>query len=119
MLEDLFDAGPGLDALINSVRQQANRVIELSPNTPDEAAQVLASITAPSALADFLAANLQAEAPEKQRMLEEMDVERRLRLIAARLATPAGRAGAAEQDPVARSRRTSTRASGGTTCRSR
>ena len=87
VLEDLLDAGPGLDALIASVRQQANRVIELSPNTPDEAAQVLASITAPSALADFLAANLQAEAPEKQRMLEELDVERRLRLIAARLAT--------------------------------
>ncbi len=87
VLEDLLDPGPGLDALIASVRQQANRVIELSPNTPDEAAQVLASITAPSALADFLAANLQAESPEKQRMLEEMDVERRLRLIAARLAT--------------------------------
>ena len=87
VLEDTLDAGPGLDALIASVRQQANRVIELSPNTPDEAAQVLASITAPSALADFLAANLQAEAPEKQRMLEELDVERRLRLIAARLAT--------------------------------
>jgi ATP-dependent Lon protease len=87
VLEDLVEPGAGLDALIASVRQQANRVIELSPNTPDEAAQVLASITAPSALADFLAANLQAESPEKQRMLEEMDVERRLRLIAARLAT--------------------------------
>jgi ATP-dependent Lon protease len=66
---------------------QANRVIELSPNTPDEAAQVLASITQPSALADFLAANLQAETAEKQRMLEELDVEKRLRLIAARLAS--------------------------------
>jgi ATP-dependent Lon protease len=87
VLEDMLEPGPGLEALIASVRQQANRVIELSPNTPDEAAQVLASITQPSALADFLAANLQAESPEKQRMLEEMDVERRLRLIAARLAT--------------------------------
>jgi ATP-dependent Lon protease len=87
VLEDMLEPGPGMEALIASVRQQANRVIELSPNTPDEAAQVLASITQPSALADFLAANLQAESPEKQRMLEEMDVERRLRLIAARLAT--------------------------------
>ncbi|HSV15890.1 MAG TPA: LON peptidase substrate-binding domain-containing protein, partial [Tepidisphaeraceae bacterium] len=87
VLEDTLEAGPGLDALIASVRQQANRVIELSPNTPDEAAQVLASITQPSALADFLAANLQADTTEKQRMLEELDVEKRLRLIAARLAT--------------------------------
>src|ERR1051326_3457796 len=66
VLEDVVTPSPELDALVNSVRQQANRVIELSPNTPDEAAQVLNSITSPSALADFLAANLQAAASEKQ-----------------------------------------------------
>src|SRR6476469_1506427 len=87
VLEDHLLAGPSLDALVASVRQQANRVIELSPNTPDEAAQVLNSITNPSALADFLAANLQADTAEKQRILEELDVETRLRMIAARLAT--------------------------------
>ncbi|HEY8668311.1 MAG TPA: LON peptidase substrate-binding domain-containing protein, partial [Tepidisphaeraceae bacterium] len=87
VLEDILPEGAALDALVASVRQQANRVIELSPNTPDEAAQVLNSISNPSALADFLAANLQAEATEKQRMLEELDVEKRLRMIAARLAT--------------------------------
>jgi ATP-dependent Lon protease len=87
VLEDILTPGPGLDALLASVRQSANRVIELSPNTPDEAAQVLNSITNPSALADFLAANLQAETAEKQLMLEELDVEKRLRMIAAKLAT--------------------------------
>src|SRR5215469_4587758 len=79
--------GPSLDALVNSVRTQANRVIELSPNTPDEAAQVLNSIQNPSALADFLAANLQADTADKQLLLEELDVEKRLRMIAARIAT--------------------------------
>ncbi len=87
VLEDLLLEGAPLDALVASVRQQANRVIELSPNTPDEAAQVLNSITNPSALADFLAANLQADTADKQLMLEELDVEKRLRMIAARLAT--------------------------------
>src|SRR3989440_7398501 len=93
VLEDITAEGPGIDALVNSVRQQANRVIELSPNTPDEAAQVLNSIANPSALADFLAANLPADPSdkqpviEKQRILEELDVEKRLRMIAARLAT--------------------------------
>ncbi len=87
VLEDTLTPGPELDALVASVRQQANRVIELSPNTPDEAAQVLNSITGPSALADFLAANLQADTAEKQLMLEELDVEKRLRMIAGRLAT--------------------------------
>ena len=87
VIEDTMQPGPSLDALVASVKQQANRVIELSPNTPDEAAQVLNSITNPSALADFLAANLQADTAEKQRLLEELDVEKRLRMIAARLAT--------------------------------
>src|SRR3954453_2814603 len=87
VLEDKITASPALDALVASVRAQANKVIELSPNTPDEAQQVLASITNPSALADFLAANLQADVAEKQRVLEELDVEARLRMIAARLAT--------------------------------
>ena len=87
ILEDSLVPGAGMDALVNSVRQQANRVIELSPNTPDEAAQVLSSITNPSALADFLAANVQAEVVDKQKMLEELDVEARLRMLAARLAT--------------------------------
>jgi ATP-dependent Lon protease len=89
VLEDIVQPGPSLDALVNSVRQQANRVIELSPNTPDEAAQVLNSITNPSALADFLAANLPTErgdVAEKQMMLEELDVEKRLRMIATKLA---------------------------------
>src|SRR5215217_6470940 len=87
VLEEIQPEGPQIDALLASVRQQANRVIELSPNTPDEAAQVLNSITSPSALADFLAANLQADTAEKQRILEELDVEKRLRMIAARIAT--------------------------------
>ncbi|MBV8780453.1 MAG: endopeptidase La, partial [Phycisphaerae bacterium] len=87
IIEDVINPSPTMDALLGSVRAQAQRVIELSPNTPDEAQQVLNGITNPSALADFLAANLQAEAIEKQKMLEELDVEERLRLVAAKLAT--------------------------------
>jgi ATP-dependent Lon protease len=87
VLEDAPEpTGPEIEALVSSIRQQANRVIELSPNTPDEAAQVLNSITNASALADFLAANLQADAGEKQRMLEELEVEKRLRMVAGHLA---------------------------------
>lgn len=76
-----------LDALIASVRQQANRVIELSPSTPDEAAQMLATIQSPGALTDVLAANLNAEPADKQTLLEELDVVKRLRLVGGRLAT--------------------------------
>jgi ATP-dependent Lon protease len=87
VLEETIATGKEIDALVGSVRQAANRVIELSPNTPDEAAQVLNSIQQPSALADFLAANLQADAADKQKLLEELDVEKRLQLLATRLGT--------------------------------
>ena len=87
VLDETVAGGPSMDALVASVRQQANRVIELSPNTPDEAAQVLASITQPSALADFLAANLQTDVAEKQTLLEDLNVENRLHRISARLAS--------------------------------
>src|SRR3954454_13116890 len=36
IIEDVGEPGPEVEALVSSVRQQANRVIELSPNTPDE-----------------------------------------------------------------------------------
>ena len=71
-----------------SVRQQANRVIELSPNTPDEAAQVLNSITAALGAGGFPGGQpARATPPKSSRLLEELDVEKRLRMIAARLAT--------------------------------
>ena len=87
VLQDQADPNPEMDALIASVRQQAGRIIELTPNAPEEAAQVLSNITNPSALADFLAANLQTDLAEKQAMLEQLSVETRLRLVAARMAT--------------------------------
>ncbi len=73
-------------ALVGSIRQQAKRLIELSPNTPDEAQQVLDSIQSPGALADFLAANLPGDAEERQTLLETLNVHKRLREVAGRLA---------------------------------
>jgi len=76
-----------LQALIVSVRQTANRVIELSPNVPEEASVLLENIENPSALADFLAANLSLDIPSKQQLLEELDAAKRLEKISVALAT--------------------------------
>ena len=75
-----------VEALSANVRDQAERVIELSPNTSDDASQVLAGIEEPGPLADFLAANVQADLEEKQTILAETGVERRLKLVSAKLA---------------------------------
>ncbi|UCE49713.1 MAG: LON peptidase substrate-binding domain-containing protein, partial [Phycisphaerales bacterium] len=73
-------------ALIVSVRQAANRVIELSPNVPDDASVLLENIEDPSALADFLAANLSLDIAKKQQLLEELDAAKRLEQISIVLA---------------------------------
>jgi len=75
-----------LQALIVSVRQTANRVISLSPNVPEEASVLLENIEDPSALADFLAANLNLNTAKKQELLEELDPAKRLSKISMILA---------------------------------
>ncbi len=75
-----------LQALIVSVRQAANRVIALSPNVPEEASVLLENIENPSALADFLAANLSFDIVKKQQLLEELDAAKRLEQISVVLA---------------------------------
>jgi len=75
-----------LQALIVNVRQAANRVIELSPNIPEEASVLLENIENPSTLADFLAANLSLELSKKQQLLEELNPTKRLEEISVALA---------------------------------
>ena len=75
-----------LQALIVSVRQAANRVIALSPNVPEEASVLLENIENPSALADFLTANLSLDIAKKQQLLEELDAAKRLEQISIVLA---------------------------------
>ena len=75
-----------LQALIVSVRQSANRVVALSPNVPEEASVLLENIEDPSALADFLAANLSMDLAKKQELLEELNPAKRLKEISIILA---------------------------------
>ncbi len=75
-----------LQALMVSVRQTANRVVALSPNVPEEASVLLENIEEPSALADYLAANLSMEITEKQALLEELDPVKRLEKVSVVLA---------------------------------
>ena len=73
-------------ALMMNVKAIATRVIHLSPNVPDEAANLLESIDDASALADFLSATLAIPVPEKQALLEQTDSNKRLERISVALA---------------------------------
>ncbi len=85
VLEEAVSDSTESEALMVNVRNQARRIIELSPNIPDEAATVLENVDRPGQLADFLAANLQIETEIKQQLLEELDVNQRLHKISNQL----------------------------------
>lgn len=66
---------------VEQLREQARQLIELAPNAPDQAVNVLLNIDNPSNLADFLGANLNLDVQQKQDLLEERDVAKRIRLV--------------------------------------
>ena len=77
---------PDFELLIKSVRELAERMIGLTPNVPDEAGSIIQNIENPGMLADFLAANLSGDFQEKQSLLEETDVKKRLERVREKLA---------------------------------
>ena len=66
-------------ALAQSAQGLFQRVVELSPTLSDELQALAANIQDPGRLADFIAASLQSlTTPQKQEMLETLDVRARL-----------------------------------------
>jgi ATP-dependent Lon protease len=74
-------SGKRFHAAINQLRDQARELIAASPNASDQAMTVLMNIEDPSALADFLVANLNLSVEQKQDLLEELDVAKRVRAV--------------------------------------
>src|SRR5512143_2863355 len=69
------------EALSMSLRDIAKQVIQLMPELPREAGSLIDSIQAPGALADLVAANLDAPVEDKASLLETVDVKERLRKV--------------------------------------
>jgi ATP-dependent Lon protease len=69
------------EALAMSLRDIAKQVIQLMPELPREAGSLMDSIQAPGALADLVAANLDAPVEEKAQLVETIDVKDRVRKV--------------------------------------
>src|SRR6186713_956962 len=69
------------EALAMSLRDVAKQVIQLMPELPREAASLIDSIQAPGALADLVAANLDAPVEEKSQLIETIEVKERIRKV--------------------------------------
>jgi ATP-dependent Lon protease len=68
-----------VQALVNSVLDLFRRVIQLSPHLPDEAINLVASLTSPAQIADVVVTALNLTPQDRQRFLEMTDPIQRLR----------------------------------------
>jgi ATP-dependent Lon protease len=68
-------------ARFRNLKETSIRLITTNPNIPDEAAQAVNSMDDPVLLTDFLATNLSIELPQKQQLLEDIHVARRMETV--------------------------------------
>ena len=85
-LPDEVEEGPELTALMRNVQQTFTRIIEEVPYLPEELQMAVANLEDPSALAHLIAGALRIKVEEKQALLEEVDVGKRLRRLSEILA---------------------------------
>ena len=81
VLEDYTSDEVELEALIQSLKELAIQVIQLSPRFPDEVVEVLDHIELPSDLIDLIATQLSAPVSQKQELLETLDINQRARAV--------------------------------------
>jgi ATP-dependent Lon protease len=85
-LPDRVEEGPELTALMRNVQATFSQIIEAVPYLPEELQVAVANIDDPSALAHLIAGSLRISLEERQALLEEPDVAKRLRRLSEILA---------------------------------
>jgi ATP-dependent Lon protease len=75
-----------IEARLLNLRNQALEVVQLLPQTPAELVNAVQSVTSAAALADLIASFMDITPPEKQEILETVDLERRLERVSEMLA---------------------------------
>jgi ATP-dependent Lon protease len=85
-LSDVVEQSPELEALTRNVQRTFSEIIEQIPYLPEELQMAVANIDDPSVLTHMIAGALRIPIEEKQQLLEEVDVAKRLRALAQILA---------------------------------
>jgi len=75
--DDFPKDDPEFDALVSSIKDHSEQIVQQSPNMPNEAGIVLRNIEQHSFLIHFIASNISAKTSEKQALLEENNVKLR------------------------------------------
>ncbi len=74
-----------LESLMSTMRELAQKIIDLSPHIPSEASFLVRSIDNPGILADIVASNLSIGVEEKQDLLDTLDTKERMTKVIALL----------------------------------
>jgi len=82
-LPDVVEEGTELEALQRNLVSVYTKIIQLVPYLPDELEMAAANIDDPSALGYFIASTMRLKTEEKQELLEEVEVSKRLRRLTA------------------------------------
>jgi ATP-dependent Lon protease len=85
-LPDVLERTPELEALSRNVQRSFTEIIEQIPYLPEELQLAVTNVDDPSALAHLIAGALRISTEEKQKLLEEVDVGKRLRHLSEILA---------------------------------
>jgi ATP-dependent Lon protease len=85
-MPDVLEPSAELEALTRNVQRTFSEIIEQIPYLPEELQLAVTNIEDPSALSHLIAGALRIATPEKQALLEEVDVTRRLRRLSEILA---------------------------------
>jgi ATP-dependent Lon protease len=85
-LPDVVHEGPELTALMRNVQQTFSQIIEEAAYLPEELQMAVANLDDPSGLSHLIAGALRIGTEERQALLEEVDVGRRLRSLSEILA---------------------------------
>jgi ATP-dependent Lon protease len=83
---DVVHDGPELEALVRNVRGMFTQIIEQAPYLPEDLQMAVANLEDPSALSHLITGSLRIPTEERQALLEEDDVARRLRRLSEILA---------------------------------
>jgi ATP-dependent Lon protease len=85
-LPDVVTESAELTALVRNVQQTFSEIVEQLPYLPEELQVAVANIEDPVALSHLIAGSLRLKSEEKQSLLEEVDVAKRLRRLVDHLA---------------------------------
>ena len=80
-IQETMQKGVELEGLARNVLAQFEKMVSMAPYLPNEIFVAAMNIGEPNNLADFIAANINITLPEKQELLEAVDVSERLQQL--------------------------------------